>query len=128
MLWMRYCIVPLPIDLNRGEVVRVALDPVTGSEQGGERPVLVISPDLINQHSPVILVAAITSKKTERIYPFEALLEPPDGGLTQRSKVLLMQLRSIDKQRIVGRYGKLSEKTMARVEEALKVATGLTRF
>lgn len=117
-----------PIDLSRGEVVRVALDPVTGSEQGGERPVLVISPDLINQHSPVILVAAITSKKTERIYPFETLLEPPDGGLTQRSKVLLMQLRSVDKQRIAGRYGKVSEKTMVRVEEALKVATGLTRF
>ena len=69
---------------------------------------------------------AITSKKTERVYPFEALIEPPEGGLTQRSKVLLMQLRAVDQRRLVGRYGTLSEETMREVEEALKVATGLT--
>jgi mRNA interferase MazF len=108
--------------------VRVRLDPVVGSEQAGERPVLVISPDLINERSPVILIAAITSQKTERIYPFEALLDPPEGGLPVRSKVMLMHLRSVDKERLVGRYGKVSEKTMQRVEDALKIATGLTRL
>jgi mRNA interferase MazF len=76
----------------------------------------------------VILIAAITSQKTDRIYPFEALIEPPEGGLTLRSKVLLMQLRSVDKERLTGRYGTVSEQTMQRVETALKVATGLTRF
>lgn len=112
----------------RGEVVRVRLDPTVGSEQAGERPALVLSPDLINERSPVILIAAITSQKTERVYPFEALIEPPEGGLTQRSKVLLMQLRAVDKERLTGRSGKVGEKTMACVEEALKVATGLTRL
>ena len=112
----------------RGEVVRLRLDPVVGSEQAGERPALVISPDLINERSPVILVASITSQKTERIYPFEALIEPPEGGLVKRSKVLLMQLRSVDKQRLLGRYGRVSEQTMQQVENALKVATGLTRL
>jgi len=107
--------------------VRVRLDPVVGSEQAGERPALVLSPDLINERSPVILIAAITSQKTDRIFPFEALVEPPDGGLSVRSKVMLLQLRSVDKERLVGRYGKVSETTMQRVEEALKVATGLTR-
>jgi len=115
-------------DLSRGEVVRVRLDPIIGSEQAGDRPAVVISPDLINEYSPVVLIAAITSQKTERAYPFEALIEPPDGGLSLRSKVLLMQLRSVDKQRIVGRYGRLNEETMRRVEEALKIATGLTRL
>lgn len=119
---------PLIPSPARGEVLRVRLDPTIGSEQAGERPALVLSPDLINEHSPVILIAAITSQKTDRIYPFEALIEPPEGGLTLRSKVLLMQMRSIDKERLTGRYGKVSEKTMARVEEALKVATGLTRL
>lgn len=112
---------------SRGEIVRVRLDPVVGSEQAGERPALVISPDLINERSPVVLIAAITSQKTERIYPFEALVEPPDGGLTMRSKVMLMHLRSVDKERLVGRYGRISEQTMQRVEEALKVAAGLIR-
>ena len=113
---------------RRGEVVRVRLDPVEGSEQAGERPALVISPDLINEHSPVILVAAITSRKTERVYPIETLLEPPEGGLKVRSKILLMQLRAIDKRRVSGRYGAVSDALMARVELALAIATGLRRL
>jgi mRNA interferase MazF len=108
-------------------VVRVRLDPVEGSEQAGDRPAVVISPDIVNQSSPVVIVAALTSRKTDRVYPFEALVEPPDGGLQVRSKVLLLHLRSIDRRRIVGGYGELSPETMGRVEDALKVAVGLTR-
>jgi mRNA interferase MazF len=85
-----------------------------------------LSPDIININGPVVLIASITSKKTDRIYPFEALIEPPEGGLVVRSKVLLMQLRSVDRRRIVGSYGLVSEETKIHVEEALKVATGLT--
>ncbi len=58
--------------VERGAIVRVRFDPIEGSEQGGERPALVISPALLNDHSTVIIVAAITSRKVERIYPFEA--------------------------------------------------------
>ena len=111
--------------LLRGDVVRVRFDPVEGSEQAGERPALILSPDVINEHSPVILIAAITSQKTERIYPFEALIEPPSGGLPLRSKALLMQIRAIAKSRVIGRYGQVSDDTMRRVE-ALKVAIGLS--
>jgi mRNA interferase MazF len=114
--------------MRRGDVVRVRLDPVQGSEQSGERPALIISPDLINEHSPVILVAAITSRKTEKIYPFEALIEPPDGGVTHRSKVMLMQLRAVDKLRIVGRYGTVGPAALERVDAALRIAVGLTRI
>jgi mRNA interferase MazF len=113
---------------RRGEVVRVRLDPAEGSEQAGSRPALVLSPDLINEHSPVVLIAAITPKKTERVYPFEALIAPPEGGLQERSKVLLMQLRSVDKRRLTAILGSVGPTTMARVEEALKIATGLTRL
>lgn len=111
---------------KRGDIVRVKLDPVVGSEQAGERPALVISPDFINQHSPVVLVAALTTQKTERVYPFEALLEPPEGGLKMRSKVMLMHIRSVDKRRLIGRYGTISAAAMKEVETALKIATGLT--
>jgi mRNA interferase MazF len=107
--------------------VRVRLDPTIGSEQAGERPALVISPELINRHSPVVLVAAVTSRKVDRIYPFEALIEPPEGGLRVRSKVLLMQLRAVDKRRLTGALGRIEKQTMAIVEKALKIATGLTQ-
>lgn len=116
-----------PSSPRRGDVVRVRLDPVEGSEQGGERPALVISPDLINEHAPVVLIASITSRKTDRVYPFEAALHPPEGGLGHESKVLLLHIRSVDKRRLTGRYGAVSEATMERVGEALKIATGLAK-
>lgn len=75
-----------------------------------------------------MLIASITTKKTERVYPFEVLIEPPEGGLKQRSKVLLMQMRSIDKRRLTGFHGTLSLASMTFVEAAIKVATGLTKF
>jgi mRNA interferase MazF len=83
---------------------------------------------VINEHCPVILIASLTSKQIARVYPYEVLIERPEGGLTRRSKVLLMHLRSIDKRRLVGRYGTIEADTMRRVEEALKVATGLIHF
>lgn len=106
--------------------MRVRLDPVVGSEQAGDRPALVISPDFINEKSPIVLIAAITSQKTQRVYPFEVVVEPPEGGLRLRSKVMLMHVRSVDKRRLIGRYAAVGAETMTRVEAALKIATGLT--
>lgn len=118
----------LTFDLHRGDVAWVRFDPTQGPEQGGERPALVLSPHFINERAPLVVVAPITSRKTERIYAFEATIEPPEGGLTQRSKVLLLHLRGIDKRRIIGRSGAVSDETMQRVEAALKIATGLTQI
>ena len=64
-------------------------------------------------------------QKTEGVYPFEAFIEPNEGGLPMRSKALLMQTRSLDKSRLTGYYGHLSEETMLQVDQALKVAAGL---
>jgi len=110
---------------KRGDVVRVRLDPVVGSEQAGERPALVISPDTINEYSPIVLLAAITTKKTERAYPFEVAIDPPEGGLRMRSKIMLMHIRSVDKRRLTGFYGAISDEKMLLVNEAIKIATGL---
>lgn len=54
---------PSTLSLKRGDVVRVRLDPIVGSEQAGERPALVISPDVINDHSPVVLIASMSPLK-----------------------------------------------------------------
>ncbi len=87
---------------------------------------LVVSPDIINKGSPIFLAATITSKKTTRAYSFEVVVDAREGGLPLRSKILLMQMRTLDRVRIVSRYGSVSDETMTRVEEALKIATGLT--
>ena len=49
--------------IKRGEIYYADLNPVVGSEQGGRRPVLILQNDIINKHSPVTIVAAITSNR-----------------------------------------------------------------
>jgi mRNA interferase MazF len=114
-----------PAQFRRGSVWRVRLDPVEGSEQGGIRPVVVISSNLLNDPLPVVTVAVITSRKTERVFATEVLVEPPEGGLTQRSKVLLYQTRTICKTRAIEEVGVLSESSMSLVDRALRRALDL---
>ena len=65
----------------RGEIYFADLDPVVGSEQAGRRPVLIVQNDIGNQHSPVTIVAAITSAQTKRARPTDVELasQPPDS-------------------------------------------------
>ena len=48
--------------IKRGDIFYADLNPVVGSEQGGTRPVLIISNDIGNRYSPTVIVAAITSR------------------------------------------------------------------
>ncbi|MBU0607276.1 MAG: type II toxin-antitoxin system PemK/MazF family toxin [Armatimonadetes bacterium] len=111
--------------LRRGDVLAVRLDPVEGSEQGGTRPVLVISSDALNRQLPVVTVASITTRKVERVFSTEVLVLPPDGSLTRPSKVLLYQLRTVSPDRVLKKIGVVSADTLALVARALHVALDL---
>jgi len=71
-----------------------------------------------------MIVAPVTSRKTDRTFPFEALLGP-ECGLSVPSKAMLNQLRTVDKKRVVATYGAAGPQTMASIDEALKIAVGL---
>ena len=86
---------------KRGEVYLVNFDPTLGSEIQKTRPALVLQNDISNEYSPITIVAAITSQFDEGLYPTEVLIQPPEGGLTTNSVVLLNQIRSIDKKRLI---------------------------
>ncbi len=68
----------------------------------------------------------MTSKKTDKIYPFETLIEAGEAGLRLTSKVLLLQMRAVDKTRVVSFVGAVTPQTLEKAEAALRVATGLT--
>jgi mRNA interferase MazF len=69
--------------MERGEVYDARLDPVEGSEQGGTRPVVIVSRDAINAYSPVVLaVPCSTYRENRRVYPTQVLVIAPDGGLS----------------------------------------------
>lgn len=110
---------------RRGEVYLVHLDPTVGSEIGKTRPAVVIQNDVGNRHSPITIVAAITSRFDDKLYPTEVLIRANEGGLKQESVVLLNQVRSVARQRMVKKLGKLSETTMKRTDKAILISLGL---
>jgi mRNA interferase MazF len=74
-----------------GEVYLVAFDPSIGAEIQKTRPALIVQNDVANRHSPITIVAAIRSQFDEPLYPSEVCIQPPEGGLTIPSVVLLNQ-------------------------------------
>jgi mRNA interferase MazF len=114
-----------PRRFRRGAIWRVRLDPVEGSEQGGTRPAVIISSDLLNIALPIVTIAPITARKTDRIFKTEVLIEPPEGGLTQRSKIILYQTRAVTKTRAAEELGILTRSRMAAVDTALRRALSL---
>ncbi len=107
---------------RRGEIHWVNLDPTIGSEIAKTRPAVIISNDIGNEHSTRVIVAPLTSQGTERVYPFETLVLAGEAGLRQPSKVLLDQVRSIDKQRLGRRAGTLSPERMREVDRAIRLS------
>lgn len=113
---------------KRGELYLVNFDPTVGSEIKKTRPALIVQNDIANQYSPVTIVAALTSQFDGPTYPTEVLVNPPEGGLGKRSAVLLNQIRTIDKERLVSKLGALRRETMDRVDQAIEISLGLVNI
>jgi mRNA interferase MazF len=110
---------------RRGEVYFVAFDPTLGAEIRKTRPALILQNDIANRSSPITIVAAITSRFDEELYPTEVLVRAPEGGLEADSVVLLNQIRSVDRRRLMRRIGRLVPETMRLVDRALMLSLGL---
>jgi len=112
----------------RGEIYLVNFDPTIGAEMQKTRPALIIQNDIANQYSPITIVAAITSKFDSPPYPTEVVMEPEESGLAQRSAVVLNQIRSVDRQRLLKRIGKAAPEPMRRVDRAVQISLGLMKL
>jgi len=113
------------LEYERGDVWLANLDPVTGSEQGKTRPVVIIQNNIANEYSPVVIVAAITTAVGPNEYPTEVRVGAPEGGVKKDSVILLNQIRTLDKRRLIEHWGRLSPETMTKLDEALKISLGL---
>ena len=110
---------------KRGEIYLVNFDPTVGAEIKKTRPALVLQNDVANRHSPITIVAAVTSHFEEPLYPTEVLIPLGEGGINVGSVVLLNQIRSVDKRRLIKRLGALKPLTMEEIDRALCVSLGL---
>lgn len=113
------------IQIKRGEIFLANLEPKKGSEQGGIRPVLIIQNDISNKHSPVTIIAAITSKNYEKEFPTNVFLLKKDSKLDKDSTILLNQIRTIDSSRLIKKISTLDNFTMEKVNRALRISLSI---
>ena len=100
------------------------MNPIRGHEQAGKRPCLVMSVDLFNQDaSGLTVVLPITTK--DKGIPLHVAVDPPEGGLKQRSFIKCEDVRSISIERLSDRWGQVSPTTMTLVEDRLRILLGL---
>jgi mRNA interferase MazF len=111
--------------IRRGDIFYADLSPVVGSEQGGTRPVLIIQNNIGNQYSPTTIVAAITSQIDKPRLPTHVGMAASPGGLEKNSVILLEQIRTIDKSRLMEKVTSLDEESMNRVKQAVEISLGL---
>ena len=113
-------------DFHRGEVYYADLDPVTGHEQGGIRPVLVVQNDTGNYYSPTIIVIAVTKRTFKKPkQPTHVVLDDAQG--LAPSLFMSEVIRTIDKRRVQSYVGRLTGEQMRRVNAALLVSVGLDK-
>ncbi|MEX2405162.1 MAG: type II toxin-antitoxin system PemK/MazF family toxin [Candidatus Paceibacterota bacterium] len=111
---------------HRGDIFLVSFDPTVGSEIKKTRPALVIQNNIANTHSPLTIVAAITSLgEKRRLYPTEVGIKAGRNGLDNDSVVLLNQIRTVDKQRLIQKIGKVHPNTLQEINSALEISLGL---
>lgn len=111
--------------IRRGEIFYANLSPVIGSEQGGIRPVLIIQNNKGNLFSPTLIVAPITRNIRKKMQPTQVKVDIPHQNELTPSLILLEQIRTLDKERILHKVCQLSDKDMIKVNQALKISIGI---
>jgi len=112
------------VEPSRGEVWMLDLNPTRGREQAGRRPGLIVSVDLFNRGpAGLVVVLPITSKA--KGIPFHVEVDPPEGGLKQKSFIKCEDVRSVATERLLQRYGAVSLETLSRVEDRLRILLNL---
>ncbi|MDF1591273.1 MAG: type II toxin-antitoxin system PemK/MazF family toxin [Desulfobacterales bacterium] len=106
----------------RGDIHRADLNPVIGSEQGGLRPVLVLSHNVFNERSGTVIAVAITSQPQRAGFPLT--LELGDAKLPKKSWVKISQIRILSKKRIGKKIAKASEEESALIIDGLNEIIG----
>jgi mRNA interferase MazF len=114
------------MEVRRGDVVVVELDPTEGSEQRGTLPCLVVQNDVGNQNAPTTIVAPFTTSFGDDTYPFEVLVQAEDGPLREDSVALCSQLHTVSiEHRITEKIGAIPDNHLDDVDSAIECSLGL---
>ena len=112
------------MEIKRGDIYYADLNPTVGCEQGGVRPVLIIQNNVGNHFSPTVIAADITSRRKKDM-PTHVLLDEEGTRLFADSRIMLEQVRTIDRERLKEYVGSANAATMQYVDHAIAVSFGL---
>jgi len=110
--------------MRRGDIYYADLNPVIGSEQGNNRPVIIVGNNTGNKHSPIVIVTPITGRLNKNPLPTHVLI-PKACGLEHDSLALTEQVRAIDRSRLGNHIGRAGKNAMKQVDMALSLSVGL---
>lgn len=97
-----------------------------GSEQGGVRPVLILSNDVGNRFAPTVIIAPLTSNITKRNLPTHTMIKAGIAGLAHDSLVLTEQLQTIDKSKLISKLGStMYDNVNNDIQKALEISLAL---
>lgn len=96
------------------EVYLINLDPTKGHEIQKARPCVVISPNEMNQSIGTIIIAPMTTKSQD--YPTRVKLEFQG----KQGWIVLDQIRTVDKERLIKKLGKIEEKTKQKIKDIIR--------
>jgi mRNA interferase MazF len=109
---------------SRGEIWQVELDPVRAHEQAGVRPALIMSIDGFN-HGPAGLIVAIPLTTKRKGIPWHVAVSRGEAGLQYDSFIKCEDVRSISTDRLLRRWGIISDAALRQVEDRLRILLGL---
>ena len=104
---------------KRSDIYLVNFDPTIGHEVKKSRPALIITNNINNEYSPVLTVIPLSSN-VSRVYPFDVLV-PITRGLDSESKIMVNQIRTVDKKRLIKKLATVSQDIIEKVEAAIKL-------
>jgi mRNA interferase MazF len=104
--------------MKQCEIWYTNLNPGKGSEQQGLRRVVIISGNLLNQYLPVVITCPLTTKIKN--YKGNVVLEPDEiNGLTEKSEIVVFQICSVAKERLVNKTGRITEDQLQQLKQGL---------
>ncbi len=111
------------MEVNRGEIWLIDLNPVIGHEQAGTRPALIISDDMFNHSlADMVIIVPVTSKFRNLLTHVEFMAD----FLSTKSYIRTEDVRSVSKRRLVKKLGSIQPNVINIVETRLKYLLGLT--
>ena len=111
--------------IHRGDIVWVDFSNFNGNLQNGVRPALILQNDKGNIYSPTVILCTLTTKMKKLNQPTHILATKENTGLPKDSIIQLENIQTVNKFQIVSIIGKINNKVLSKVDDAIRLSLAL---